>query len=67
MINMNRSYEFTNDLPTYGPNDNIVIGSKNGLSGAICNINYSTIPLTKNQISNTYNLLMYKNPPTINV
>jgi hypothetical protein len=60
---LERSYEFTDDIPVYSAYDNLYVGSKDGLSGAICNITYSTLPFTKGQISNTYNLLMYKNPP----
>jgi len=61
---LERSYEFTDDLPSYDVADNISIGTINGLSGSICNVVYSPVPFTKNQIANSYNLLMYQNPPT---
>jgi hypothetical protein len=51
-------------MPNYLAIDNIITGSDSGLDGAICNVNYYTAPITKTKISNTYNLLMAKNPPT---
>jgi hypothetical protein len=41
----------------------VTIGEDNGLDGAICNVKYYKNPLTKYEITNSYNLLMYKNPP----
>lgn len=63
--NLEKSYVFNNNTPTYLASDNITLGEDNGLDGAICNINYFVEPLTKTQISNAYNLLMMKNPPTL--
>lgn len=45
----------------------ILIGSENGLYGAICNVRYFKRPLTKNTIVNSYNLLMKQNPPINNI
>lgn len=45
----------------------IQIGEKNGMYGAICNINYYDSPLAKTQIANQYNLLMSRNPPVNNI
>jgi hypothetical protein len=42
----------------------ITLGSNNGLDGAICNIMYYKQLLSKNEIANSYNLLMFNNPPT---
>lgn len=62
--NLERTYKFNNNLPNYLAIDNVIVGSDNGLDGAICNVNYFTSPISKTKISNTYNLLMAKNPPT---
>jgi hypothetical protein len=48
-------------------NDQIIVGENDGLYGAICNVKYYFQPLTKFQISNMYNLIMNKNPPTNNL
>lgn len=63
--NLEKSYVFDNNIPTYLASDNITVGTKDGLDGAICNVNYFIEPLTKSQITNAYNLLMMKNPPTL--
>ena len=47
----------------FNPYDNITVGQKDGLDGAICNVNYYKMPLSKRNILNEYNLLAYKNPP----
>jgi hypothetical protein len=44
--------------------NNIIIGKDSGIYGAICNIHYYANPLTKYEIVNMYQLLMYRNPPT---
>ena len=62
--NLERSFTLS-ELPQYDITDTITIGSPNGLDGAICNVTYTNTPLTAFQIANTYNLLMIKNPPTI--
>jgi hypothetical protein len=62
--NLERTFQLFNNIPIYLATDNIEIGSKTGLSGAICNIRYYINPLSKTQIVNNYNLLMNKNPPT---
>lgn len=58
-----RSFEFTDNRPVYSPMDKMVIGTKNGLIGAISNVRYYSEPLTKGQIVTAYNLLAWKNPP----
>ena len=63
---LERTFDFSsNDLspPQYLVTDNITTGSENGIKGAICNIEYFSIPLTKNEIVNNYNVLMWNNPP----
>jgi len=64
---LEKTYEFgvddSNDLPTYSSADEIKVGSENGLDGAICNVQYYSVPLTNTDIANLYNLYMLKNPP----
>jgi hypothetical protein len=43
--------------------DTITIGSKSGLMGGICNIQFYSKPMTSSQISQAYNLLYSQNPP----
>lgn len=65
-INSNLEKTFTLTKPLEYKNTGIInLGSNNGLDGAICNIMYFNEPLTKNQIANSYNLLMFKNPPLL--
>jgi hypothetical protein len=52
-----------NNVASFSVLDNVTIGQDNGVEGAICNIKYYTTPMTKHEIANSYNLLMYKNPP----
>ena len=47
--------------------DTITIGSKFGLMGAICNIQFYSKPMTSSQISQAYNLLYSQNPPVNNL
>jgi len=51
------------NIATFSELDNVVIGDDEGLDGAICNIKYYKNPMSKYEISNSYNLFMYKNPP----
>ena len=65
---LEKTYEFAddadrNDLPTYSSTDEIKVGNDNGLDGAICNIQYYSVPLTNSDIANLYNLYIVKNPP----
>ena len=64
---LEKTFTYMGNRPTYAPTDAITVGSPQGLNGAICNIRYYTVPLSSSQIANSYNLLMYKNPPTINL
>ena len=52
-----------NRLATGTANDVMTVGSINGLSGAICNVNYFNQAVTSSYISSTYNLKMFNNPP----
>ena len=65
--NLERTFMFNNIFPNYDPTDLFTIGDNNGLNGAIGNIMYYIHPLTNFQITNTYNLLMNKNPPRNNI
>jgi hypothetical protein len=60
---LERTFEFTNNMPSYSASDSIAIGSDNGLDGSLCNLNYYKKPLTDLEIVTTYNLLALKNPP----
>ena len=51
-------------LPNYSPDDLIVVGSTDGIDGAICNVEYYIGNQTRAQIANSYNLLVKNNPPT---
>jgi hypothetical protein len=59
------TFTFNDNQPTYSGTDYVTIGEKNGLNGAISNVRYLTTPLTAGEIANNYNLLMYKSPPTL--
>jgi len=60
---LEKTLEFSNNLPVYSSADEIIVGNENGLDGAICNVQYFTVPLTNTDIANLYNLYMMKNPP----
>lgn len=60
---LERTFNFSNNVPVYLPTDVITVGSKNGLEGAICNVNYYKTPLSSDKIATIYNLLFMKNPP----
>jgi len=49
--------------PKYGIGDTITVGQKNGVNGAICNLNYFNQPLTTVEIVNSFNLNQFQNPP----
>jgi hypothetical protein len=51
----------------FSPSDVISVGSLNGIPGAICNIVYYDKPLTKTQISQSWNMLFSQNPPINNL
>ena len=58
----------SNELPIFSEYDLLIAGSgsernPNGLHGAICNVSYYDIPLSKEKIATTYNLYFMKNPP----
>ena len=66
--NLEKTFKFDHDnRPIYSPDDIIIIGSNDGLDGAISNIQYFTTNQTRSQIANSYNLLVKKNPPTNNL
>ena len=44
--------------------DSLTIGENDGLKGGICNVIYFNKPLTASKISNLYNLVKFKSPPT---
>lgn len=58
------SFDMAIQLPTYGIYDQISIGQNGGIDGAICNVIYHTSPLNAIDITNSYNLLRFSNPPS---
>jgi len=60
-------FKFTDTVPspTFYASDSIIIGSDNGLDGAICNVRFYPTNLTSSFITTNYNLLMYKSPPVM--
>jgi hypothetical protein len=58
-------FKFTDNRPNYRPSDLITVGTDKGLDGAICNVRFYPYNVSKSYITTTYNLLMYKNPPTL--
>ena len=67
--NLYHSHNFEGyEIPDYNiAADEITVGEENGLQGVICNTRYHTKPLTKFEITATYNLLMNMNPPINNL
>jgi len=61
--NLERTFYFANNIPDYSPMDKILLGSDNGVTGAICNVTYNKTPLTSEQIATLYNTNYFKNPP----
>jgi hypothetical protein len=59
---LKRSFIIT-EPNNYNTSNEIMIGSNNGLDGAICNIAFFDKNLSKFEINNIYKLLMNKNPP----
>jgi hypothetical protein len=45
--------------------ENVVIGDKRGVDGAISNVQFHKNILSSSEIQNTYNLLRYLNPPVV--
>lgn len=64
--NLEKMHKFTHDKrPTYTNHDVITVGSNIPTKnvGAICNVQYYTVPIGQYEIISEYNLLMNKNPP----
>lgn len=61
---LDKTFRFNSDTrPVYSADDLVMVGSNDGVDGAICNIQYYIGNQTRSQIANSYNLLMKKNPP----
>jgi len=63
--NLETSFVFHDNLPIHSGADQVVIGSNNGLNGAICNVRYFPEPLKQSQIANNYSVLASQSPPTL--
>ena len=61
--NLERTYNFSDNIPQYSPDDLVKLGKDNGLNGAICNVSYNKKPLTATEISTAYNIHYMNNPP----
>jgi hypothetical protein len=62
--NLEKTFYLSTPLD-YTNTGTVILGSNDGLDGAICNIVYYNAPLAKNEIASSYNLLMLNNPPII--
>lgn len=60
--NLERSYIFKNNHPTFSFTDTITLGSNDNIKGAITNVNYYKNTLDTSKIANIYNLYVNKNP-----
>lgn len=60
---LERSFLMTSVLPTYNDLDQITVGDKNGIQGAICNVSFYNHSLSLQQITYSYNMLQSQNPP----
>jgi hypothetical protein len=60
---LERTVFFYGNPPRYNDVDLVSVGDESGVNGAICNIEYYSVPLTQLQITTKYNLLINKNPP----
>jgi hypothetical protein len=40
---LERTFYFTNNIPNYSSTESVLLGSDNGLAGAICNVSYNKI------------------------
>jgi hypothetical protein len=55
-----------NNIPLAGDeSDTITVGQSNGLKGAICNVRYYHYALSPREISTSFNILRFKNPPIL--
>jgi hypothetical protein len=61
--NLERTYNFSDNIPQYSPDDLVKLGKDNGLNGAICNVSYNKKPLSSTEISTAYNINYMNNPP----
>ena len=61
--NLEKTAYFYGKQPIYYDIDLVSVGDERGVNGAICNVEYYSIPLTQFQITTKYNLLINKNPP----
>lgn len=65
---LERTFSFANGkIPTFSETDVVTMGKIDGLDGAISNVRYYTKTLSKNKITNMYNIFMKKTPPTFNM
>ena len=65
--NLERNMDLRENPLNHHQTDVITIGSKFGLMGALCNLQFFSKPMTATQITQSYNLLYSQNPPVNNL
>lgn len=58
-----KTFKITSNTPKYVIDDKIIVGSENGLHGAICNVKFFKTVLTKREIVTMYNIYRMNTPP----
>jgi hypothetical protein len=65
--NLERNMDLQENPLNHRQSDVITVGSKSGLMGALCNLQFFSKPMTATQITQSYNLLYSQNPPLNNL
>jgi len=65
--NLERNMDLQENPLNHRQSDVITIGSKSGLMGGLCNLQFFSKPMTATQITQSYNLLYSQNPPLNNL
>jgi len=65
--NLERNMDLQENPLNHQQSDVITVGSKSGLMGALCNLQFFSKPMTATQITQSYNLLYSQNPPVNNL
>jgi hypothetical protein len=65
--NLERNMDLQENPLNHHQSDVITVGSKSGLIGGLCNLQFFSKPMTATQITQSYNLLYSQNPPLNNL
>ena len=65
--NLERNMDLRENPLNHHQSDIITVGSKFGLMGGLCNLQFFSKPMTATQITQSYNLLYSQNPPVNNL